>query len=171
MKRTPLLVIWLVVILGGSALLSYSSVYEVEVYRAAGQFDLRIHQVTILENGSSGDILLLQVNATCTNPSSMASFLLFSIDTLVFINGTQLQSARGFVGPTIGTIPPAASLSFVWSYYIDEAVDEAILQGVEASGSWSWYFWLRVFTVAPIRGLDSSMRSQPFEGVSVITVG
>jgi hypothetical protein len=170
MKRTLFLVVWLVVILSGSVLLSYSSIYEVEVYRATEQFDLRINQVILVKNGSSGDILLLQVNATCTNPSSLVPIRFFSIDTIVFVNGTQLQYAHGMVYPTTSIIQPGASLSFVWSYHIDEAVDEAILQAAEASGGWNWYFWLTVFLVAPIRGIVPSMRSQAFEGVSVTVV-
>jgi len=165
MKR-PILAIWLVLITCSSFLLVYSCFYEMDIYTALVNFEFRITDVIIVKN-SSGYITRLRIVANLTNPSSLSSFVFYSVDTLVFVNGTQLEYARGRKG-TMTTIPPLSTLTLQW-YYDIEQVDMKILQEVEASGSWNWFFVLRVHLVCSFVGSGLYDRSQSFEGVSIVT--
>lgn len=165
--RKIILATWLVITIGFSGLLIYSIVYEIDLYDTIVNFKFQIYDVSIVKN-STGDIVSLIVSASIRNPSHFSSFDLNSIQVGVVLNE---QESEYLYGPKwfLKTIQPRENTSVAWSYNIYPK-DVDLFNKANTTGTWNWYFSISVRLDASIVGEGLFDRSQPFQGVRVITI-
>lgn len=162
--------VWLIAIVLSAGFLISTGTYQIQTYYASQFFEFELTGVVLTRNATSGDFLQLRVNATLWNPSSLISIEFGNVDTRVFLNGEELVYTRGRKGPGETLIPPLGTLEFGWSYYIDEAADELILQNADSLGSWEWFYWLNIYQRISFLGGDLYDRSQTFSGIIILEI-
>ncbi|MFX0049918.1 MAG: hypothetical protein ACFFAJ_13520 [Candidatus Hodarchaeota archaeon] len=161
-----ILLTWFALILIFSTILVYSVLYEIDAYDTVVKFQFQINEV-IIEKNSTDDIENLIIFASIRNPSQFSTFEFNSIRGYVFLNGLEpiyLHGREYFFKDVL----PKENVSVSWGYSI-EPQDADLLNEADESGTWSWYFYILVFLDSNIVGRNYYDRSQPFQGVKVIT--
>ncbi|MFX0170535.1 MAG: hypothetical protein ACFE9L_01315 [Candidatus Hodarchaeota archaeon] len=162
-----ILITWFAIIIIFSTILIYSVFYEIDAYETVINFKFKINEVNIEKNSSTNEIIRLRISASIWNPSSFSSFQFNSIRGFVLLNGLEPEYLHGREY-FFRTILPNENATVSWSYPI-LSHDAELLNEAEENGSWSWYFIIQVFLDSNIVGKVGYDRSQPFQGVKVIT--
>jgi hypothetical protein len=162
-----ILTTWFALIIISSTLLAYSVLFEIDSYDTVVNFKFQINEVIIEKNSTSQDITRLTITASLWNPSRFSSFEFISIEGYVFLNGQEPEYLHGREY-FFRTVLPNENVSISWSYSI-ESQDLDLFNEADANGAWSWYFIIQVFLDSNIVGRSRYDRSQPFQGVKIIT--
>ncbi|MFX0205087.1 MAG: hypothetical protein ACFFDT_03810 [Candidatus Hodarchaeota archaeon] len=166
--RKFILVPWIVLIIGCSGLLFYSSIYEIDLYETLVNFKFQISDVNIIRN-NTGEITTLHVSASIMNPSHFSSFTFLSIKGEVFLNGQESEYLR-LVKWYSKTIHPREDKLITWSYEIFPQ-DIGLFIDANNTDTWNWYFSITIRLDASIVEEGLYDRSQPFQGVRIIDEG
>jgi hypothetical protein len=162
--KKVLIASWLIIVIGFSGVLLYSTAYEMDAYYTVINFQFQISEVVIIQN-ETGDMTNLRLSASVSNPSLFSSITLNFVDSTVILNGRGTSYLRG-TRWLVKDIPPSSSFLVSWGYSI-LTQDLSIIQDANTSGIWSWYILIELNLDTPIVGIALYDRSQPFQGVIV----
>lgn len=165
-RRTRIL-IFLVIILGSTVLLSASSSYQVDTYRALS-FPIEITEVRLVQNETSGEYHRIEVSVEVHNPALTLGLRFYWIDTRIYLNGETFRYGWGQKG-SLTDIPAGGVHSFSWYYPVTEE-DFPILQAAVANGAWSWLLYMEPFVEAGFLGRNEVIRTLLYVGVTVIHI-
>ena len=165
--RKSILILWLVIVTSFTGILLYSTAAEIDAYHTVFNFEFQISDVTIIQN-QTGNFQTLEVSASIFNPSALFSFRVNMIKGIVMLNE---QGSEYLRGPQwlLKTISPGANSSVTWAYPILEQ-DLDLLNDANTTGTWRWYFSLKVNVDTIVLGNDEFDRSQSFQGVKMVTI-
>lgn len=165
-RRTRIL-IFLVIILSSTVLLSASSFYQIDTYRALS-FPIEITEIRVVQNETSGEYRRIEVSIDIYNPSLTLNLRFYWIDTRIYLNGDTFHYGWGVKG-SLTDIPPGGVHSFGWYYPVTEE-DTPIFQAAVANGAWNWLLYMKPFIEAGFLGRNEVTRTLLYEGVTLIPI-
>jgi hypothetical protein len=167
MIRRTRSIIFLAIILGSTVILSMSTFYQVDTYRAFS-FNWEITEIRVVKNETSGVYHRIEVQVQMDNPSLTTPLHFSWTDTRIWLNGETLRYGWGIKGAQF-TLQPGESHEFGWHYATPED-DWEQLNESEATETWNWFLYQEPYVSAGFLESIEVIRMNEYVGVTIIRI-